>query len=238
MEKLTDEFSFDSSNISDDEDPSPDILGQSQFSTISSDPSPVSLSITELLKTREVESFEQDDLACLLNQVIPKLTNLNGVKSENIVSLTSLIGSHFSTEVKAEAYRHRLVRAREDESFSVEEILDKEHKIEGLHVFFESITRKSGRKAGPHREKVASLQATFYEAVLKGSNLRTVGPASLMTTNEMLNKVHSKHALKGNIGGSYSFHQKTSTIIEPFPIALRGPVVSDNAQKEWDRSTY
>ena len=214
-----------------EENPSPDLLGPSQFSTISSDPSPVSLSITDLLKVREIDNLRQDDLKCLLNQIIYKVTNLEGLNKENINRLAQLLGSHLSAEVKLEADYHRCVRACDDESFSAAEVLDKELKIEALHVLFESLTKKSGRQPGPNREKIACLQASYYESILKGANLFTVGPVSLMKTNEMLNKVQSKHVLKGNIGGSYSYHQKAS-FTEPLPVTTRGPVVSDNAQKE------
>ena len=95
-----------------EENPSPDLIGSSQFSTDSSNPSPVSLSITDLLKVREADNG-QDDLKYLLNHLISKVTNLDGLDKENVNRLAQLLGSHLSTEVKSEADYHRCVRARD-----------------------------------------------------------------------------------------------------------------------------
>ena len=220
----------ENSQTSEDTNMSPDIIDPSELSVTSSDPSPIALTLGELLKKQNISNLEHEDVVRVLNVAIPQVQNLNGVSEENLNRMAHLLGSQFCPEVKSEANSMRGTHPRDGESFCASELLDKEHKIEGLHIFFEAATKKSGRKPGPNREKIASIQANFYESILKGANLCAVGPYNLMKTNEVLSKVQSKVVLKGNIGGSYTYHQKLS-VTEPLPVKKKGPVISDNAQK-------
>ena len=206
----------------------------SQGSFLSSIPSPVYLKIGNFLSEDNFDGLKNEENIKILNVIIPKLTSIDGILEANVNHLVKLIGSHCHQKIKSEAQFYRLKRSREDDvSFQPEEILDKQQNIELLHVFFDSVTQKGGRQPGENRGKIAQLQANFYESILKGTNLCAVGPYSLTKTKKLFGQNLSKQMLEGNLGGSYSFHNKQS-ITEPLPVTRIGPLISDNAQKGED----
>ena len=123
-----------------------------------------------------------------------------------------------------------LKRSREDCDDSPAEILSKKLKIEELHIFYEAATGKSGRSLDKTQQKVAPFQATFYESLLKGANLNSLGPFNLAKMNQMKLKVPSKAIFDNQVGGGYTFHQNNNPTV-PLKKSRKGPMISDNAQR-------
>ena len=202
----------------------------SQESSQSSVPSPIHVKLGNFISEENFSDLKNEEKTRILNIIIPQLETLDGVVKSNVNKLAKLIGSFCHPELKNEAHFYRLKRSRDEVSFAPEEILEKQQNIEILHNFFESATQKSGRQPGENRAKIAAIQATFYESLLKGTNLCTVGPYNFSKTKKLLGHVQSKQLMEGNLGGSYTFHNKL-TVTEPLPITRKGPLISDNAQK-------
>ena len=197
-------------------------LSQASSSSVNSSlPSPIVAKFGDILHSEKIR---------ILNEIIPQLDSLEGVMKENLYKLTKLLGYYCHSEVKSEANFYRLKRSREDVPFPPTEILEKQHGIEILHLFFEAVTHKSGRVEGENREKVAPIQATYYESFLKGTNLNCIGPYNYLKNMKIMNSVQTKQVLSGSLGGSYNFHNQQS-VSEPLPITQIGPLVSDNAQR-------
>ena len=95
----------------------------------------------------------------------------------NIINhVVHVLGEYCHDKIKTEADYFRLKRSRDedDDYMTAANVLTKKLKFEPVHVFFEKRTGKSGRFEGKHQSKVAPLQVTFYECLLKGSNLNTI----------------------------------------------------------------
>ena len=172
----------------------------------------------------------------ILENIINSMTSMAMLKEETLMKIVKMLGQQLSLEIKSEANFYRFKRSREEEEtwfWTPEEMLDKVYHSEKLHVFFESVTGKSGRIPGPQRHKVACIQATFYETLLKGANLKAVGPYGLSKSREIFLKNPSRQVLKDNLGGSYSFLHSDSQVNHSAPLQDpgKGPVISDNAQR-------
>ena len=124
-----------------------------------------------------------------LDNIIPQLksSDLINISHPNRLRLVSLVGQSLQSEIKKEAERFRHPQEREKlpvTTRSSETI--KLYDVEELLVFFESCTGKSGRRkfeSESQLETVATIQNTFYEAILKGSNLKSIGPYQLQKVN-------------------------------------------------------
>ena len=212
------------------------------FSQGSSFPSPLQMSTANLNRTfsfpeaREIESQRSCPQHKSLEILIPKLqaSDLNLIHKSSRLQLFSLLGQSLKSELKKEAelYRHPDSRNKVPVTIQSSETL-KLYKIEELLIFFESCTGKSGRVDEGNevtKEKVAAIQSTFYETLLKGANLLTIGPYTLQTTNAVRNQVHSR-AMYGPLTGSYNFYQKHFVPTDPIPMKWSGVLISDNAQR-------
>ena len=218
-------------------------------SQVSSDsfPSPTVMSLKNILekKTVEINCEHNFEFICsklgelntgqknqILSIVLPQVSksDLQQQSEEQLLHLSKVFGEVCRDKLKKEADSFRMKRSRDDSDISSVEILSKKLKIEILHQFFESCTGKSGRVHSKNQEKVASYQATFYESLLKGVNIHTLGPFSLMKLNQVKLRVQSKAVFEGQLGGSYTFHQNNSPTEEPLEMTYKGPLISDNAQ--------
>ena len=132
-----------------------------------------------------------------MDNIIPQLqtSDLQNVKRSNRVRLISLIGLSLQSEIKKEAEKFRHPHEREKLPVT---ILSSEtiklYEVEELLVFFESCTGKSGRRKDESESKlqtVATIGNTFYESVLKGSNLKTIGPHQLQKVQTMQHHIQS-----------------------------------------------
>lgn len=180
----------------------------------------------------DLKNVSLEDKVEALNIIIPELKDLSGVSDVNFVSLVRLVGGNITAEIKKEANYFRSTESRHLDKtvFSASEILEKRLKIESLHVFFESCTKKSGRVPGQNQETIAGHQADFYESVMKGANLHSVPPFNFLKTSQVLNKVPSRQVTKQNVGGSYTMHHNLLPS-KPLPDTHLGPLISDNAQR-------
>ena len=187
-------------------------------------PSPVIMSLSTALQRNTTEScqchhhvdsllskFDQlniSDRNEFFGRLIIKCekSDLENLSEEIVNHLSRLLGELCRDKIKEEADRFRFKRSRDDEDSLSSEILSKKLKIEQLHIFFEAATGKSGRMDSKNQEKVATYQATFYESLLKGANLHTVGPCSMMKASQLKLKTHSKHVFENHLGGSFQFH--------------------------------
>ena len=230
--KMEGEGNYQCSQSSDEMNFTPDFLcpSQNSVSSISSAPSPIFVKLGDALNNQTVGNYNNEERIKFLNIIIPQLETLDGITEENVNKLAKLVGNQCHQKLKSEANFYRLKRSRDEVPFQPAEILEKQHNIEILHIFFESATQKSGRVPGPNREKIAQLQANFYESTLKGTNLNAIGPYNFAKTSKVLNHVQSKKMLEGNLGGSYSTHNRLS-VTEPLPVTQKGPLISDNAQR-------
>ena len=220
-------------------------LSQMTDSQTSSIPSPVVTRLDKLFSLNtchedigcmytRLPQLNPDEKIAFLNILIPLIdkNDLSKLSDEVVNHLSKVLGEYCHEKLKPEADFFRSKRSREDddEYLSSVGILSKKLKVEQLHVFYEAATGKSGRQPGKHQTKVAPLQATFYESLLKGANLYTVGPFNLSKMNEMKTKVSSKAIFQDQSGGSYQFHKNTSTTV-PLEMSQNGSLISDNAQR-------
>ena len=206
-------------------------------------PSPVIMSLSAALQRNTTEScqchhnvdsllskFDQlniSDRNEFFGRLIIKCEKsyLKNLSEEIVNHLSRLLGELCRDKIKEEADRFRFKRSRDDEDSLSSEILSKKLKIEQLHIFFEAATGKSGRMDSKNQEKVATYQATFYESLLKGANLHTVGPCSMMKASQLKLKTHSKHVFENHLGGSFQFHHLQSNETTPLPMTFKGPLI-------------
>ena len=217
---------------------SPQVLTLSQILSVDREDKPCHIKETddEICKLKQDKSTDTGDDKDILENMINSMTTFAGLKEETLLKIVKLLGQQLSVEIKSEANYYRLKRSREDNEnifWTPEEKLDKEYLCEKLHVFFESVTGKSGRNPGPQRHKIACIQATFYDSLLKGANLKTLCPYGLSKSREIFLKNPSRQILKENLGGSYTFLNSDSQMMHSAPIQDpgKGPVISDNAQR-------
>ena len=160
--------------------------------------------------------------------------SLARLNEETINHLSNIFGEFCREKIRHEADTFRFKRSREDTDLSSVEILSKRLKIEQLHIFYESATGKSGRslynwqdKVTIHQdwqEKVANHQATFYESLLKGANLNTLGPFNLAKVAKLNLKVQSKALFENQLRGCYKVHQNIKPSM-PIPMSFTGPLI-------------
>ena len=128
------------------------------------------------------QSFAVKNTATPLDQIIESVETFAGIREDTLLKIVRLLGHELRSEIKSEANYFRSKKSREEEETLLKtpaEILSTEYKCEKLHLFFESVTGKSGRNPGPQQHKIACIQANFYECCLKGANLHTLGPYGL-----------------------------------------------------------
>ena len=150
--------------------------------------------------------------------------SLSYLNVDTINHLSKIFGEYCREKIKTEADNFRFKRSREDGDLSSVEILSKKLKIEELHIFYESATGKSGRVENINQDKVADHHATFYESLLKGANLKTLGPFNLAKVARLKLKVQSKAIFENQIGGGYTFHQNTKPS-SPLKMSFTGPLI-------------
>ena len=219
----------------------------SQLSQPSSIPSPTVTTLNKMLQSQTVHSdckhdfdficsnltnLNPDQKAQVFAIVMPQLnkSDLQLQSEQLLLHLSKIFGEFCRDKIRHEADNFRMKRSLDDTDCSSVEILSKRLKIEELHAFFESATGKSGRLHHKNQVKIAECQATFYESLLKGSNLNTLGPFSLMKANQVKLKVQSKAVFINPLGGSYTYHQQNTPAEDPLEMSYKGPLISDNAQ--------
>ena len=193
-------------------------------------PCPCTCDVSQLLS--KLEEFSLEDKIQVLSALILRSdkSSLLAMNDENVNHLSKIFGEYCRDKIKSEADIFRFKRSREDCDLSSVDILSKKLKIEPLHIFYESATGKSGRSYNKFQEKVAPHHATFYESLLKGANLNTLGPFNLSKVNKLKLKVQSKLVFENHAGGVYTFHQNVKPTT-PLPMTYIGPLISDNAQR-------
>ena len=221
-------------------------LTDSQVSSLL--PSPMVITIGQLLSDKNKDTFKcdiksvyeklrelapEEKVSCL-NILLPQMGKSDlGKLGGNIINhVAHVLGEYCHDKIKTEADYFRLKRSRDedDDYMTAANVLTKKLKVEPVHVFFEKSTGKSGRFEGKHQSKVAPLQATFYECLLKGSNLNTIPIYQMSKMNKMKSKVSSRALYQDQPGGSYTFHQNNLSA-PPLEMSFNGPLITDNAQR-------
>ena len=176
----------------------------------------------------KIESLDSENRNKVLSLLLVKSEkqDLVNMPEETVNHVSKLLGEYCRDKIKSEAASFRFKRSREESDLSSVEILSKRLKIEPLHIFYECATGKSGRNISKYQEKVAPHQATFYESLLKGANLQTLGPFNLARVNKLKLKVTSKAVFENQVGGSYSFHQH-SRPTTPLQMSHKGPLIRE-----------
>ena len=122
----------------------------------------------------KLRNLTPEEKTVSLSIILPLLNknDLSVMSIEIVNKISKTLGEHCHDKVKSEAHFFRSKRSRDndDENLSSFGILTKKLKVEPVHLFFEAATQKSGRIHGEHQEKIAKLQATFYESLMKGVN--------------------------------------------------------------------
>ena len=174
-----------------------------------------------------------------LNILLPQMVkgDLSELGEDIAHHVAKVFGEYCQEKIKKEAdyFRSKRSRDEDDDYMSAAGVLTKKLKIEEVHIFYESSTGKSGRKEGKNQDKVAPLQATFYECLLKGSNLQTIGAYQMSKMNKLKSKVSSRAVYQEQAGGSYTFHQ-SNLPTPPLEMSFNGPLIRHGFKKNGGES--